>query len=641
MVKRFCILFLLLVPTVCTAYDATSSCVRCHSDFSKMMELGAPALYLDPQKVDEEVSMGGIPTCVDCHQGDNIAMEKESAHQGLLKPFLMAVGGAYTGQAMARTEIGITPLEPSGQHPFDAMLPKPERAALQQAKAGKIVGLYYHDRDPLTFAYAPEIARATCGKCHDNEVTAYNNSTKGLLKHQRAFRTFTEDLPGPQNCGPWFGDNHAALSAECAVPFSDAQNNASARQCSKCHTGCTDCHYQAYKGKGSHRFGTPEAPSCYGGGRASLCHAGPMDRRRGAGYMRGEYAFPSDLPVDVHAQLGVNCTDCHQIENHQFGHLASDSVRNSCQQCHKEIMAAMAESTHSNVDCSACHIQTVGAYQFTFWGPGVVAGVETPFTKHKEYYGTRSLPTLIKNAAGRWIPVKPYPMAALNQAKDVAPTGLKFRAIPQRTIKGDTRIGEPETFTIAREQTDVNDAFIVTGTRDDLPHNNKALLWIQMDKMSHALGAARSCASCHTSHAQVAESNFTYANDKDVEQPFTGSYTIIADAEGMRFENLKTSLITPVAKRHIADFAPFTYFPDGWNVTGIDFSIPFRAQEVSKVTTELEQFITELNEVQDLEVKTIRAVAYHNLERAKEMLANKKESLRAPVVREDRGEHSE
>jgi hypothetical protein len=130
-----------------------------------------------------------------------------------------------------------------------------------------------------------------------------------------------------------------------------------------------------------------------------------------------------------------------------------------------------------------------------------------------------------------------YPMAALNQTKDIAPTGLKFRAIPQRAIKGDTRIGEPETFTIAREQTDVNDAFIVNGTRNDLPHNNKALLWIQMDKMSHALGQARTCDSCHSSDAQVAESSYTYANNKDVQQPFTGSYTIIADADGMRFEN--------------------------------------------------------------------------------------------------------
>nr|WP_320116809.1 cytochrome c3 family protein [uncultured Desulfuromonas sp.] len=622
MVQRLCFLLILLLPTLSFGYDADSTCVRCHGDEIQMTALGAPSLYLDPQAVDDEVNMGGMPTCVDCHQGDNTTLDKDAAHQGVLKPFLMAVGGAYKGETMDRQQIGITALEPQGRD-FDALIPKPDKATLKQAKAGKILGLYYHDRDPQTFAYAPEVARATCGKCHNDEVTAYNSSTKGLLKHQRAFRTFSEDLPGPQNCGPWFGDNYEALASECAVPFDAAQNSASARQCSKCHAGCNDCHYHAYKGQGRHRFGPPEAPSCYGGGRASLCHAGPMDRRRGAGYMRGEYAFPSDLPVGVHVQNGVDCIDCHQIDNHQFGHLASDSARNSCQQCHEEIVAAVAQSSHSNVDCSACHVQTVGAYQFTFWGPGVVAGVETPFTKHKEYYGTRSLPTLIKNAAGRWIPVKPYPMAALNQTKDVAPTGLKFRAIPQRTIKGNTRIGEPETFTIAREQTDVNDAFIVNGTRNDLPHNNKALLWIQMDKMSHALGQARTCDSCHTSHAQVAESNYTYANNKDVQQPFTGSYTIVADADGMRFENMQNSTIIPKAKRQIADFAPFTYFPEGWNVKGIDFSIPFRPQEVAAASTELEEFLAELDKVKGRDVEMIRVVAWHNLEIARRMLAEK------------------
>lgn len=345
-----------------------------------------------------------------------------------------------------------------------------------------------------------------------------------------------------------------------------------------------------------------------------------MDRRRGAGYMRGEYAFPSDLPVGVHVQNGVDCIDCHQIDNHQFGHLASDTARNSCQQCHEAIVGAVAQSSHSNVDCSACHIQAVGAYQFTFWGPGVVAGVETPYAKHKEYYGTRSLPTLVKNAAGRWIPLKPYPMAALNQTEDVEPSGLKFRAIPQRTIQGDTRIGEPKTFTVAREQTDVNDAFIVNGTRDDLPQNNKALLWIQMDKMSHALGEARTCDSCHSSYAQTAESNFTYASKKDVQQPFTGSYKVIADADGIRFENMKTTQIIPAAQRHVADFAPFTFFPDGWNVKGIDFSIPFRPQKVAKATAELEEFLAQLDNVNDRNVETIRAVAWHNLEMARKML---------------------
>ncbi len=620
MSKYFYVSLFLLVPAFAFGYAADSTCVKCHGNLDIMSAYGAAALHLDPEQVDKEVNMGGIPTCVDCHQGDNSTLVKADAHQGVLKPFMMAIGGSYKGEALERSNAQIQPLMPQGESAFGAMLPQLEQSELQRLNTAKISGLHFHDRDPQTFAFSPAVARATCGKCHPGEVEAYGSSSKGLLKHQRSFRTFSEELPGPQNCGPWFGDNHTLLAQETAVPFSAAQNTASARQCNTCHAGCNDCHYQAYKGEGRHRFGPPDSPSCYGGGRASLCHAGPMDRRRGAGYMRGEYAFPADLPRGVHVENGVGCLDCHQVDNHQFGHLASDAARTSCQQCHPQIVSAVSQSTHANVDCSACHIQAVGAYQFTFWGPGVVAGVETPYAKHKDYYGTRTLPTLIKNGDGRWIPVKPYPMAALNQSKEVEPTGLKFRAIPERTIQGHTRIGEPETFTIAREQTDVNDAFIVMGTRNDLPKNNNALLWIQMDKMSHALGEARSCASCHTRSAQVAESTFTYANSNDVMQPFSGSYTIVADADGMRFENLRTSEIVPHKKRHIADFAPFTFFPEGWNVSGIDFSIPFRPQQVASATAELEQFLAELETMPALNTQQLRAVAYHNLEMAKQML---------------------
>lgn len=611
---------LFLLPSLVMGFNADSSCVKCHGDLAKMEELEAAAMYLDPAQVDQEVNMGGAPTCVDCHMGNPQAVEKDLAHDGMLGPFLMAVGKKVKGQAVERSDIGLTPLEPKGKKQFASMIPKADKETLKKAGLKKVLGLYYHDRDPKTFAYSPKIAEATCGKCHAKEVKDYSSSSKGLMKHQRAFKSFTEGLPGPQNCGAWYGDNFKSLAAETSVPYNAMQNAAIDRQCNKCHAGCNDCHLQSYKGEGRHRFGPAETPSCYGGGRASICHAGPMDRRRGAGYMRGEYAFPKDLPQGAHVQNGVECLDCHSAENHQFGHLASDEARNSCKECHMEIVEAVESSEHTNVDCASCHIQAVGAYQFTFWGPGKVAGVKTPYAKHKEYYGTRNLPTLIKNPAGRWIPVKPYPMAVMNQNKNVEATGLRFRAIPERTIKGKTELGEPETFTVARGVTDVNDAFIINGTRSDLPGNNKALLWIQMDKMSHGLGEARECDSCHASKSQVSRSEFIFASKKDVKKPFTGSYTMIADAKGMRFTDIETSQIEPVDGRMLEDFAPFKFFPEGWNVAGIDFSLPFDEEKYEKSQNELQEFLRKLEKRgQDSQIRTIRMVAYHNLIKAKEM----------------------
>lgn len=611
----------LLMPIMADAYDAESSCVKCHGDKAKMAELGAEAMYLDPVKVDQEVGMKGAPTCSDCHSGDPRSMDKDQAHKGLLRPFLMAAGKKVKGEAVTRSQVGpIEPLQPKGKG-MGSMIPKGNKEALEKAEIKKVLGIYYHDRDPETFAYSPKIAESTCGKCHKQEVQDYNKSAKGLMKHQRAYQSWTEKLPGPQNCGAWFGDNHERLAKELSVPYSLQQNAANERACNICHAGCNDCHYKPYTGKGSHVFGAPESPSCYGGGRGSICHAGPMDRRRGAGHMRGEYSFPPDLPVGAHVKNGVQCLDCHKPVNHQFGHLASDDARKSCKKCHAEIVSAVASSQHRKVDCSSCHIKETGAYQFTFWGPGNVTGVETPFGKHKEYYGVRDLPTIIKSPAGLWIPVKPYPMAIMNQSGDVSPSKLLFRSIPERKLKGNTKIGEPEFFSVARGASDVNDAFIIVGTRNDFPSNNKALLWIQIDKMSHALGKARECKSCHASKAQVSHSTYTFFEERDVLESFSGSYTVVADEKGIRFLDMKNTEIKPAKGRKVEDFAPFAFFPDAWNVSGIDFSIPFNEKKYAKADAALQAFLQDLDKrPQDAETRKVRAMAWHNLAKAKEML---------------------
>lgn len=616
------VLALLLAAGSVMAYDAASSCVKCHGDRKRMKSLGAESMYLDPAAVDREVGMKGAPSCTDCHQGDPLSMEKEASHKGLLRPFVTVAGKKLKGEAVSRSVAGLSPLVPGKDgSAMTAMIPKGDKELLRKGEIKKILGIQYHDRDPKTLAYSPRIARDTCGKCHSKEVTDYNSSSKGLMKHQRAYTSFTDELPGPQNCGAWFGDNHERLRDETSVPYTAQQNAANERSCNACHAGCNDCHFKPYKGEGSHLFGKPETPSCYGGGRASICHAGPMDRRRGSGFMRGEYSFPATLPVEKHARKGLQCLDCHKPVDHNFGHLASDDARKSCRRCHAEIVEAVKSSAHGNVDCSSCHITNVGAYQFTFWGPGNVTGVETPYAKHKEYYGVRDLPTLIKNPAGRWIPVKPYPMAVLNQNKDVKSSKLLFRAIPERKIKGNTEIGEPDFFSITRGFTDVNDAMIVNGTRSDLPSGNKALLWVQIDKMSHALGQGRGCKSCHDSKAQVSRSTYEYFDDKNVTEKFTGSYTVIADQGGIRFTDMEHTEIKPAKGRNAVDFAPFTVLPDAWNVKGIDLSIPFSEKKYKKADSELEIFLKKLEKrPKDEKTARIRVIAYHNLKKAQHML---------------------
>jgi len=125
----------LLLVTAGTAwgFDPESGCVACHGNQGKMKELGAEAMYLDPARVDQEVNMQGKPTCVDCHLGDPKALDKEAAHQGVLRPFLVGAGKKLKGEAISREAAGaIQPLKPKGEG-MNSMLPKGDPQKLEQA----------------------------------------------------------------------------------------------------------------------------------------------------------------------------------------------------------------------------------------------------------------------------------------------------------------------------------------------------------------------------------------------------------------------------------------------------------------------------------------------------------------------------
>ncbi len=443
----------------------------------------------------------------------------------------------------------------------------------------------------------------------------------------------TTSPPGPHNCGAWFGDNHQKIADETDRPYTEAMNAGLARGCNKCHAGCNDCHYEGFtQSKSRHVFNRqPPSLSCAGSGRGTICHAGPMDRRRGAGFMRSEFAFPVDeLPPDVHRENGLDCVDCHTIKNHDYGMMAQADARKACQRCHPEIVAAVTDSQHGQVDCSACHVQAVGAYQFTFHGPGKSEGQFNLFTKHKQYYGVRDLPTLVKHpVTGRWLPMKPYPMGTMNIDTPVKATGLLLRSIPETTVKGQERLGEPTSFTVARTPEQINDMYIINGTFKGLGENDPMLGWIQLDKMSHAIGRGRACDSCHGSHEQVSTSWYTYANQNDVQQPFSGSYTLKATRDGLFFSEFTNSEILPVEGRKVSDFAPFVILSNVWDVKGIDFSIPFDERKFEQQRNRFNRLYAQLHHLKTANknqpgrmdvLRLIESILPHNQQRAETML---------------------
>ncbi|WP_022850372.1 cytochrome c3 family protein [Limisalsivibrio acetivorans] len=639
--KRFIltVFALTLLASGAFAYDKDSSCVQCHGNEAAMEKLGYPQLYLDPDQVEEEVNMGDI-NCVDCHLGNNEEIVAEKAHEGMPRPFYAAVGKNHKYQAVGRDITNYDRIQPKGDVRFKVLLRQPDPEKAKEKGIKRIIQLFYHDRDPETMAYSPEIAEQTCGKCHMGEVEDYNKSGMGLNKYQRGFTSFTDSPPGPQNCGAWFGDNYDKLEEDCTREYKEESAKGSARGCNKCHASCNDCHYQGYKkSNASHKFAKEVEPmSCYGSGKGTICHAGPNDRRRGAGYMREEFAFPiHELPTGAHAKAGVGCSDCHKMESHSYGHLSSEQARESCKDCHAEVYDAVKSSDeHGSVDCSSCHIQESGAYQFTFWGPGKQEAQKKVYTKHKQYYGVRSQPTLVKHPeTGLWIPLKPYPMGVMNIKKDMEPTGLMLRTIEKQTIKGNKDLGE-EDFTVERKGDEVNDMYVINGTfKKNLKENDSMLAWIQMDKLSHALGEPRKCDSCHSSHDQEATTWYTYFNATDVKKPFSGSYRVKATKDGLFFTDWMNETPVPVDGQSVENFAPYLVTGNVWDVKGVDMSIPFDEDKVEKVQGKYNMLYGKIHNLtlkykkaknEDMldRLNVIKAVLPHNTAKAEKMLSELK-----------------
>ena len=124
--KALLVAFIALSALPAFAFNADSTCVKCHGDQEKVKSLGYPQMYLDPAEIDKEVNMGGID-CVSCHLGDNTKMDKEEAHKGMPRPFYAAVGKNHKYQAVGREITNFDPIQPKGTDRTKLLMRKPDR----------------------------------------------------------------------------------------------------------------------------------------------------------------------------------------------------------------------------------------------------------------------------------------------------------------------------------------------------------------------------------------------------------------------------------------------------------------------------------------------------------------------------------
>jgi len=537
--------------------EAADSCSECHGSRQKMDSLGYGGFTVTRQETEAQAGMPA--SCSQCHLGNPEERDKEKAHQGVARLLVVSKKGLAPMTSARRYPLAY------GTNPANRIYTLVDRDG-KQVRDNSVAAISWHDKRPDSLTQDFGVMGKTCGACHRKEFEEFSRSTMGTNAKQSQYKGWTVKERGPHNCGPWFEGNFAALQANTQLPMSAESNRINQRACNTCHVGCLDCHFNhqpknpADPSAGPHSFvKTPPAASCYGNGRVSICHAGPEDRRRGAGYFGGSFSFPEGSDPDVHLKAKVGCLDCHESTktNPAIGHgMVKRQAQDSCKRCHAAVVASHATSLHRNLSCEACHIQQVAGYQGTYWGPGKLAGAETPYFKYKAYYGIMPEPVLIRDRKGRWIPVKPFPMAVMNQKSSPYKPGRQWRY----------PLDLPDL-----KRTD--DAWGYVGLFGGLPENNKALLWIQMDKLSHKIGKSRSCDSCHGTMdgSQIQKVTWEYSDPGAL--PFSGSHEVVADGSGLFIRRMQSEKIEPEKGYTLSAFAPWVYFKDAWRIRG-DFSLP-------------------------------------------------------------------
>jgi len=551
------IVLLILVAGSAIRSEAADGCLDCHGNRQQMESSGYGHFAVTGREIEAQTHMPA--SCSQCHLGNPEAKQKDKAHKGMVRLLVVARKG-FTVITTARR----FPLE-YGTNPANRLYIAAEKDG-KRVKDSSVAALSWHDKKVDSLSQDFAVMGKTCGACHRKEFDEFSRSTMGTNGKQSQYKGWTDKNRGPHNCGPWFEGNFESMQANTLLPMSPSSHRLNQKACNTCHVGCLDCHFNPQRKNpadpaiGPHTFvKTPPSASCYGNGRASICHAGPEDRRRGAGYFGGSFSYPEGNDADIHLQAGVGCLDCHEssMSNPAIGHgMVKRQAQGSCRRCHPDAVTSHANSLHKNLACEACHIQRLAGYQGTYWGPGKVAGESTPYFKFKAYYGYMPEPVLIKDQKGRWIPVKPFPMAVMNQKTSPFEPGLHWRYPPNL----------PDL-----QRTD--DAWGYVGLFGGLPDNNRALLWIQMDKMSHKLGKSRSCDSCHDSPdgAQLQKVSWEYSDPGAL--PFNGSHEVLANRNGLFIRGMQSEEIEPEEGYSLAAFAPWVYLKDAWKIKG-DFSLP-------------------------------------------------------------------
>ncbi|WP_321394007.1 selenite/tellurite reduction operon b-type cytochrome iron-sulfur cluster-binding subunit ExtO [uncultured Desulfuromusa sp.] len=188
--------------------------------------------------------------------------------------------------------------------------------------------------------------------------------------------------------------------------------------CSSCHVSdCLDCH--GGDGHGIVSATQEECLACHTGyfvGREYLGWAPREDHPR---YQRGPVHLGEralKMRPDIHAELGMECKDCHSMKSL----IAGQKAAQTCEECHQPDPGVIEHSIAAHMDkleCYACHSswapQEYGNYYLRFGKSNREAekAFKTPRLKGeylvRTYLRKQDAPPLGLNERQRYSPIRP------------------------------------------------------------------------------------------------------------------------------------------------------------------------------------------------------------------------------------------
>lgn len=201
------------------------------------------------------------------------------------------------------------------------------------------------------------------------------------------------ETPGAQvkvktNFFPW--DENFATSLHATGQGKQTYYNASPNAGLQVYTGidydelqCKTCHLPQFTGgcKACHATDAPQLGATVDAslsGACGKCHS--RQKAEAANY------------TDVHRSAGMQCMDCHTMEDlHGDGTshasmLESDAIDPKCENCHKQVENHLFHSSHADdMDCAVCHTQSVVTCYNCHFETEVFAKKKIPYGQFKDW----------------------------------------------------------------------------------------------------------------------------------------------------------------------------------------------------------------------------------------------------------------